>query len=490
VQPTPWTESDSWLAIESPEFAVRFGRLLTTTRRRSKSSITKLAASKLVRFDASQLRQFEQGVSTIDESIVEALCLLYSADLGRVLPQRLPVMISGRCLSCAGTSVRFSTDDPTSLMVAYLRLIRRLRNQKQTPAVALRRDDVLVLARYLDIDGAEVVERLSTLMKVSAAQRNTMAMLFATGAIVIGVTAGGFVSADVATTGADVPGSSVEHEVVATIPADVPVDLPVAPPASAPAAENAPTITEPTTAENVDPELVVALSDPVPEPEVVGDTALIGTASIGTIAQGAEVVGLPTATRMQEQEQEQEPAYPLAPAVAPPLTVAAEGPPPNQSGCNPDPSAAVMSVFIPDIAYTCPVYAGGQPMIDAGFVTLVTDEGRNPVLAGRPGDPGTLWLAGHRSSHGAAFSKVPDLADGALISVSSGGVTATYRVVARSYVEVRGGRVLDASGMPTAEATWQSIIRSDFSGNLAPRLVLQTCEGDHFRWMIYADLVN
>jgi sortase (surface protein transpeptidase) len=162
----------------------------------------------------------------------------------------------------------------------------------------------------------------------------------------------------------------------------------------------------------------------------------------------------------------------------------------NQSGCNPDASEAVLSLVIPDIAYTCPVYAGGQAMIDAGFVTLVTDAGISPVLATNPGEPGTLWLAGHRSTHGAAFAMVPDLADGALITVSADGATARYRVVGRASFEVRGDRVIDASGAPTAEATWASVIRDDLSGNLAPRLVLQTCEGDDFRVMIYADLVT
>jgi hypothetical protein len=74
--------------------------------------------------------------------------------------------------------------------------------------------------------------------------------------------------------------------------------------------------------------------------------------------------------------------------------------------------------------------------------------------------------------------------------VSSDDATATYRIVGRSYFEVRGDRVIDASGEATAEATWASVIRDDLSGNLAPRLVLQTCEGENSRWMIYADLVN
>lgn len=74
--------------------------------------------------------------------------------------------------------------------------------------------------------------------------------------------------------------------------------------------------------------------------------------------------------------------------------------------------------------------------------------------------------------------------------MGAGDAGATYRVVGRSYVEVRNGRVIDAAGEATARATWASIIRDDFGGELAPRLVLQTCEGENFRWMIYADLVT
>ncbi|HQZ33425.1 MAG TPA: sortase [Ilumatobacteraceae bacterium] len=174
----------------------------------------------------------------------------------------------------------------------------------------------------------------------------------------------------------------------------------------------------------------------------------------------------------------------MAPVVAQPTAVA------NQSGCNTDVAGAVMSLTIPDISYECPVYTGGQAQIDAGFVTLVTAVGPNAVLATQPGAAGTLWLAAHRNSNGSAFADVPDLADGALVTVTAGGATATYRVVGRTYVEVRNDQVVDAKGNPTALATWESIIRPDLSGNLAPRLVLQTCEGANFRWMIYADLVT
>lgn len=529
MRPVDQIDPDVCLAIATPAFAVRFGRLLATTRRRARLSVEQVAASGSVGFGVHQLQQFERGMATIDESIVAALCLLYAADAGQVLPGRRPVTITGCRLFGPGSSVEFSPDDPTSLLLAYLRLIRRMRNERLAPAVALRRDDILVISGYMGVDGADVVARLSTLMHASPAQRTTMAMLFAAGAIVIGLTAGGHAAADgpsaaggaFGTSGASglvaadgAPDVAADDELVVdtgvaadtapptppppaprviaarvpspviarlttparpppTVPATAPVTAPATPtatvPLTAPVVEATTTVAEPTPTLDVDQGALLVLNESPP---------VVMAAPQAVVGGVADVVGLPPATRLQ------------VPAPAPASTVAPATSPANQSGCNPDPSDAVMSVAIPDIAYTCPVYAGGQAMLDAGFVTLVTDAGANPVLTTRPGEPGTLWLAGHRSTHGAAFASVPDLADGALVTVSADGATATYRVVGRAHFEVRGDRVVDAFGSATAAATWASVIRDDLSGNLAPRLVLQTCEGANSRVMVYADLVG
>ena len=185
---------------------------------------------------------------------------------------------------------------------------------------------------------------------------------------------------------------------------------------------------------------------------------------------------------------------PVEVASAGPVPAAAPAPveaaPANQSGCRTDMSRSVMTIEMPDIGYSCPVYAGGQSTIDAGAVTLITDQGSSPLLATHPGDTGTLWIAAHRTSHGGAFAAVPDLADGAIITVSDGSRTASYRIVGRAYVEARNGMVVDASGQPTDAATLDSVLRTDRGGDLAPRLILQTCDGPVFRWMIYADLVG
>jgi sortase (surface protein transpeptidase) len=161
----------------------------------------------------------------------------------------------------------------------------------------------------------------------------------------------------------------------------------------------------------------------------------------------------------------------------------------NQSTCRTDLAGPVMTVTMPSIAYSCPVYAGGQAMLNSGAVTQITDDALSPILATHPGGPGLFWLAAHRSSHGGAFGAVPNLADGAIITITDGSSTAAYRVVGRLYVTISGDRVVDGSNHASGTATLDSIVRPDHGANGAARLLLQTCDGDAHRWMIYADLV-
>ena len=163
--------------------------------------------------------------------------------------------------------------------------------------------------------------------------------------------------------------------------------------------------------------------------------------------------------------------------------------PSNQSSCRNDLPGAVMTITMADISYTCPVYAGGQSVIDTGAATLITDQGSSPFLALHPGDGGTLWIAAHHTTHGGPFAAVPSLADGAIVTVSDGIRRASYRIVGRAHVNVRGGLVVDATGVATDAATQDSVFRPDLGGAGEPRLLLQTCDGNNWRWMIYADLI-
>lgn len=471
-QPAEEEECD----LTSPAFAVRLGSLLEATRRRDGRSIRDLAAVHETAATGGDsgpawLRRLERGSVPLDESVIDTVCRLYGADLGTILPERVSLTIDGRVMMVGGLRVAVACDEPTEVLRGYLRLIRALRDEKKAPAIVLRRDDIERLAVYLGLDGEEVLDRLASLMGATAAQRIAIGSLFAAGAIVIGLVAAGTVDAD----GASAPVTST------VVPVSAPVSDPVAVERVGPitvvdaaddGSRRAPA--DVVAVETTRPTTSVAPAAPVPAASVPPAAEAVVPAT--TIVDGTGVAdpgGLAPAVRVQ-----------------PPAAVAPTAPVVNRSGCNTDPIGAVMTLTIPDISYVCPVHAGGQAQIDAGFVTLVTAAGTNAVLATTPGAPGTLWLAGHRSSHGAAFADVPGLANGALITVSDGGVTATYRVVSRTYVEVRNDQVIDAKGNATSLATWESIIRSDLGGSLAPRLVLQTCEGVNFRWMIYADLVT
>jgi sortase (surface protein transpeptidase) len=499
--------------LESPAFAAHFGRLLVATRHtRGCTRRTLVAADD--RFSVAELRQIERGRLHLDESVIDGVCQVYGADLGALLPSRNPVSIVDGMITADGVRASFSPTDPASLLDAYLRLIRQMRHQRRAPAVALRRDDIEAIADFLALPGAEIVDRLAALMGATAAQRSGMAMLFASGAIVIGLAVGtvgmaGHASAaeappvDTSLEVADpVPATAADPVVVDTA-ADVPlvsaaadpiVDTAAEPAISEPAAAVAPDAATaiPTTTEPVAAAVPVAadspvVAQPVAEPVVAAPAVATGASTLGVVPVGAVTdtgaitaaavsSGLAPAVRMST------PQPTTAPAVVPEVT--------NESGCSTDGSAAVMSVVIPDISYSCPVYAGGQALIDDGYVALVTDAGSNSLLATHPGESGTLWLAAHRTAHGGAFAEVPDLADGALITIADGDTVATYRVVGREYVTMRGDRVVDASGNATADATWDSIVRADRGGNGAARLVLQTCDGNDYRWMIYADLVT
>ena len=226
---------------------------------------------------------------------------------------------------------------------------------------------------------------------------------------------------------------------------------------------------------------------------IVSTTAVTALMSFGGADDAASAAARPLVLR-SESVVGAFPGETLAPAerldIPQPVEVAALAAVVNQSNCRTGLGGEVMTITIPDISYECPVYAGGQTMLNSGAATLITDEAIRRVLADHPGGSGVLWIAGHRSSHGGAFAAVPSLRDGALITLTDGQYTATYRVVGRLRAVISNDRVIDSNGRATGEATLDSIIRPDHGGNGASRLLLQTCDGDAHRWMIYADLVT
>ena len=81
---------------------------------------------------------------------------------------------------------------------------------------------------------------------------------------------------------------------------------------------------------------------------------------------------------------------------------------------------------IPAIGVNRVIVIGGQRQLDAGNVVNYTEGGR-PLCW--PDQGCIVYIAGHRTSHGAVFNKVPTIEMGSQITITHGGVTYAYTVV-------------------------------------------------------------
>jgi|GEM_PF-2277849 len=173
--------------IHSEAFQLRLANLLVATRTRNGLGVGQMVRAGEGRFSKRDLKEFEAGTRPLDETTIDELATLYRADLGAILPLRLPVVISANRVSAGGVHEEYDNADPDGLLAAYLTLVRTLRRQRRTPVVDLRRDDVEVLAGFLQEPHESVVNRLATLMHATQSKRTAMVGVLATGAVVIGL---------------------------------------------------------------------------------------------------------------------------------------------------------------------------------------------------------------------------------------------------------------------------------------------------------------
>ncbi|MEO7370581.1 MAG: sortase [Ilumatobacteraceae bacterium] len=86
---------------------------------------------------------------------------------------------------------------------------------------------------------------------------------------------------------------------------------------------------------------------------------------------------------------------------------------------------------IPSIGLTRTVVIGDQPQIDQGNVVNYGDDDDRCW----PGQGCTVWLTGHRTSHGSVFNRVPKLKAGDAMSVRYNGSTYAYVVTGSAFVD-------------------------------------------------------
>lgn len=174
--------------ITSAMFARRFASLLCGHRVRNKQYLWRLSRHSDGRFSVEDLQSIESGTWPLDDDSVDAITTLYGATFDELLPPRVSLQVSPLgTIAANGVEVAFDPDDDQSMLVAYLQMVRTVRDQLDRTVIELRREDVEVLSDHLDQPGSYVVTALATLMGANERERRAMATMFIAGASVISV---------------------------------------------------------------------------------------------------------------------------------------------------------------------------------------------------------------------------------------------------------------------------------------------------------------
>lgn len=145
----------------------RLAGLLTSTRLAAGLDLRDIEALAAGRFSVGELQLIETGGLTLTDDDLRAVAELYGVDLGAVAPARAVLEIDraeGR-LVVAGSQQRFLPgDDDRQIMLRYLALVYRLRDQTPGAVLPARVDDLDILAQVFGTDPDHVRHELQSLM--------------------------------------------------------------------------------------------------------------------------------------------------------------------------------------------------------------------------------------------------------------------------------------------------------------------------------------
>ena len=145
----------------------RLAELLTTTRLAAGLGFNDIESLAAGRFSVGELQLIETGGLARADEDLRAVASLYGVDLGAVSPSRAVLEIDraeGR-LVVADTQQRFLPgDDDRQIMLRYLALVYRLRDQSPGAVLPARVDDLDILAQVFGTDTDLVRHELQSLM--------------------------------------------------------------------------------------------------------------------------------------------------------------------------------------------------------------------------------------------------------------------------------------------------------------------------------------
>lgn len=172
----------------SPHFVRQLAAELMVARRRRHLPVWWLARTSGGRFTRRQLHAAETGQLLLKADKVAELAALYRVDISTLMPTGrggLEIRADG-IISSGGTSVSFTPGDAESLITAYFRLTRQLRQLDDVVTMPLRSDDLRVIAQFLERSGTPSTY-LEAVLAASLAERRVLAGSLVAGAVSIGL---------------------------------------------------------------------------------------------------------------------------------------------------------------------------------------------------------------------------------------------------------------------------------------------------------------
>lgn len=154
----------------------RLGALLGNRRELYGYTIEDMARRSIGRFTPTELEAIEAGTVPLDDATVEALGLLYEFNSTPPTHQRSKLIIADdEDLPLPISSEAFSAELRTSVLQRYVALLYLLRNEELGQVLALRVEDVAVLASAFSMSPREATDELEAIMADDAAVVGEMA---------------------------------------------------------------------------------------------------------------------------------------------------------------------------------------------------------------------------------------------------------------------------------------------------------------------------
>ena len=145
----------------------RLAELLVQTRHNANLSLRDVEARAFGRFSVGELQLIETGAMALADDDLRAIARIYHLDLGSVAPSRAVLEIDrseGRLVVADSRDRFLPGDDDRQIMLRYLALVYRLRNQTPGAILPARVDDLEILAQVFGTSADLVRSELEGLM--------------------------------------------------------------------------------------------------------------------------------------------------------------------------------------------------------------------------------------------------------------------------------------------------------------------------------------